>query len=150
MTASVKLRPRQVTLPRRLLLESGRVRRSIPLHTFTLPTANDCAYRMLNIVDEFTRECLTIRVARKLNRTDVIDVLFSLFILRGVPAHIRSDHGPEFVAEAVQKWIGLVGAKTAYITPGSPWENGYNERFNGTLRREVLNAEWFATTQQAT
>ena len=75
---------------------------------------------MLNIIDEFTHECLAIRVARKLNSIDVIDDLSDLFILRGVPAHIRSDNGPEFVAKAVQEWIGAVGAKTAYIEPGSP------------------------------
>jgi transposase InsO family protein len=84
-------------------------------------------YRMLNVVDEFTRECLSIRVNRRLNSTDVIDVLSDLFILRGVSEHIRSDNGPEFVAKAVQKWIYAVGAKTAYIAPGSPWENGYVE-----------------------
>ena len=82
-------------------------------------------YRMLNVIDEFTHECLAIRVARKLKAIDVIDVLSDLFILRGVPGHIRSDNGPEFVAKAVQEWITAVGAKTAYITPGSPWENGY-------------------------
>jgi len=81
--------------------------------------------RMLNVVDEFTRECLAIRVDRRLNSTSVIDVLSDLFILRGVPGHIRSDNGPEFIAKAVQAWIHAVGAKTAYITPGSPWENGY-------------------------
>src|SRR4051794_10660424 len=82
-------------------------------------------YRMLNVIDEFTHECLAIRVARKLKAIDVIDVLSDLFILRGVPGHIRSDNGPEFVAKAVQEWITAVGAKTAYITLGSPWENGY-------------------------
>ena len=75
-----------------------------------------------------------IRVARKLKATDVIDVLSDLFILRGVPAHIRSDNGPEFVAKQVQRWIAAVGAKTAYIAPGSPWENGYVESFNARLR----------------
>jgi Integrase core domain len=74
--------------------------------------------RMLNIVDEFTREALVIRVSRRLNSTDAIDVLSDLFILRGVPAHIRSDNGPEFIAKAVQAWITAVGAQTAYITPG--------------------------------
>ena len=107
------------------------------------------AFRTLNILDEFSRECLAIRIRRTLNGTDVIDALADLFILRGVPAYIRSDNGPEFIAEAVRDWIAAVGAQTAYITPGSPWENGYNERFNGTLRREVLNAEWFHTTKQA-
>ena len=77
-------------------------------------------YRMLNVIDEFTHECLAIRVARKLKAIDVIDVLSDLFILRGVPGHIRSDNGPEFVAKAIQEWIAAVGAKTAYITPGSP------------------------------
>ncbi len=82
---------------------------------------------MLNVIDEFTHECLAIRVARKLKAIDVIDVLSDLFILRGVPGHIRSDNGPEFIAKAVQEWISAVGAKTAYIAPGSPWENGYVE-----------------------
>ena len=80
-------------------------------------------FRMLNVVDEFTHECLAIRVARKLKATDVIDVLSDLFILRGVPGHIRSDNGPEFLAKQVQQWITAVGAKTAYIEKGSPWEN---------------------------
>ena len=90
-------------------------------------------YRMLNVVDEFTLECLAIRLDRKLKSTDVIDVLSDLFILRGVPEHIRSDNGPEFVAKAVQDWIAAVGAKTAYIAPGSPWENGYIESFNARI-----------------
>ena len=89
---------------------------------------------MLNIIDEFTRECLAIRVNRKLNSTDVIDILSELFIMCGVPGHVRSDNGPEFVAKAVQDWIRAVGAKTAYIEPGSPWENGYCESFNSKLR----------------
>ena len=79
-------------------------------------------YRMLNVIDEFTHECLAIRVERSLKSADVIDVLSDLFILRGVPGHVRSDNGPEFVAKAVQEWIGAVGAKTTYIMPGSPWE----------------------------
>ncbi len=91
---------------------------------------------MLNVIDEFTHECLAIRVARKLKAIDVIDVLSDLFILRGVPGHIRSDNGPEFIAKAVQEWISAVGAKTAYIAPGSPWENGYVESFNARLRDE--------------
>jgi transposase InsO family protein len=98
---------------------------------------------MLNVLDEFTHECLAIRVARKLKAIDVIDVLSDLFILRGVPAHIRSDNGPEFVAKAVQEWIAAVGAKTAYIERGSPWENGYIESFNARLRDELLNGEIF-------
>ena len=105
--------------------------------------------RMLNIVDEFSREALAIRVERRLNSNDVIDALSDLFILRGVPAHIRSDNGPEFIAKAVQAWITGVGAQTAYITPGSPWENGYIESFNARLRDEFLNGEIFYTLQEA-
>src|SRR5262245_1908104 len=106
-------------------------------------------YRMLNVLDEFTHECLAIRVARKLKAIDVIDVLSDLFILRGIPAHIRSDNGPEFVAKAVQDWIAAVGAKTASIERGSPWENGYIESFNARLRDELLNGEIFYTLRKA-
>jgi putative transposase len=112
-------------------------------------THNGRKYRMLNVLDEFTHECLAIRVARKLKAIDVIDVLSDLFILRGVPAHIRSDNGPEFVAKAVQEWIAAVGAKTAYIERGSPWENGYIESFNARLRDELLNGEIFYTLREA-
>ena len=96
---------------------------------------------MLNVIDEFTHECLAIRVSRRLKSIDVIDALSDLFILRGVPGHVRSDNGPEFVARAVQEWIAAVGAKTAYIQPGSPWENGYVESFNARLRDELLDGE---------
>lgn len=106
-------------------------------------------FRMLNVVDEFTRECLAIRVGRQLKAADVIDVLSDLFILRGVPGHVRSDNGPEFAATAVKGWINGVGAKTAFIEPGSPWENGYVESFNGKLRDELLNAEVFNTLAEA-
>ena len=106
-------------------------------------------YRMLNIVDEFTHEGLAIRVARKLKAIDVIDVLSDLFILRGVPGYIRSDNGSEFIAKAVQEWITAVGAKTAYITPGSPWENGFIESFNARLREELLDGEIFYTLKEA-
>ena len=98
------------------------------------------AFCMLNVLDEFTRESLAIRVRRKLSSADVIDVLTDLFILRGVPAYIRSDNGPEFVAEAVRYWIAAVGARTAFIEPGSPWENGYIESFNARLRDELLRS----------
>ena len=106
-------------------------------------------FRMLSVIDEFTHECLAIRVERKLKAIDVIDVLSDLFILRGVPGHIRSDNGPEFVAKAVQEWITAVGAKTAYIAPGSPWENGYVESFNARLRDELLDGEIFYTLREA-
>jgi putative transposase len=105
--------------------------------------------RLLNIIDESTHECLAIRVSRRLKSIDVIDVLSDLFILRGVPEHIRSDNGPEFVAKGVQKWIAAVGATTVYITPGSPWENGFIESFNARLRDELLNGEIFYTLREA-
>ena len=106
-------------------------------------------YRMLNVIDEFTRACLAIRIDRKLNSTAVIDVLSELFILRGPPGYIRSDNGPEFIATAVQEWIAAVGSRTAYIEPGSPWENGYCERFNSKLRDELLNGEIFYSLKKA-
>jgi putative transposase len=112
-------------------------------------THNGRKFRMLNVIDEFTHECLAIRVARKLKADDVIDVLSDLFIMRGVPAYIRSDNGPEFVAKSVQAWIKGVGAKTAYIAPGSPWENGYVESFNARLRDELLDGEVFYTLAEA-
>jgi putative transposase len=106
-------------------------------------------FRMLNVIDEFTRECLCIRIDRKLRSTDVIDVLSDLFILRGVPGHVRSDNGPEFIAKAVREWIAAVGARTAFIEPGSPWENGYCESFNSKLRDELLNGEIFYSLAEA-
>ncbi len=98
---------------------------------------------------EFTHECLAIRVGRKLGATDVTDVLSDPFILRGTPAHIRSDNGPEFVAKAVQGWIAAVGAKTAHIAPGSPRENGYVGSFNARLRDELPNGEIFYPLREA-
>ncbi len=107
------------------------------------------AFRTLNIIDEYSRECLAIRVDRKLNSGNVIDVLSDLFILRGIPSFIRSDNGPEFVAQAVQDWIKSVGAKTAYIERGSPWENGYCESLNARFRDEFLNGEIFYSLREA-
>jgi transposase InsO family protein len=106
-------------------------------------------YRMLNVVDEFTRECLSIRVNRTLKSSEVIDIPSDLFILRGVPEHIRPDNGPDFVAKAVQDWIAAAGAKTASIEPGSPWENGYVESFNTRLRDELHNGEIFSILAEA-
>ena len=121
----------------------------------SLPTATKTALLKLlrhehprhpdSFLDEFTRECLVIRVGHKLGSADVIDVLPDLFVARGTPGYIRSDNGPEFISTAVKGWIGGVGAKTAFIEPGSPWENGYVESFNGKLRDELLNAEVFNT-----
>lgn len=141
----------------RLWLNDGsciRLRPEHPNHVWSYDFVEDRTYdgrkyRMLNIIDEFTRECLAIRVNRKLNSTDVIDILSDLFIMRGVPGHVRSDNGPEFVAKAVQDWTRAVGAKTAYIEPGSPWENGYCESFNSKLRDELLDGEIFYTLEEA-
>ena len=141
----------------RLWLNDGsciRLRPEYPNHVWSYDFVEDRThdgrkYRMLNIIDEFTRECLAIRVNRQLNSTDVIDVLSDMCIMRGVPGHVRSDNGPEFVAKAVQDWIRAVGAKTAYIEPGSPWENGYCESFNSKLRDELLDGEIFYTLEEA-
>jgi putative transposase len=141
----------------RLWLNDGsciRLRPEYPNHVWSYDFVEDRThdgrkFRMLNIIDEFTRECLAIRVNRKLKAVDVIDVLSDLFILRGVPGHIRSDNGSEFVAKAVREWITAVGARTAYIEPGSPWENGYCESFNSKLRDELLKGEIFYTLKEA-
>ena len=105
--------------------------------------------RMLTMVDEFTRECLAIDVARRITAEDVLERLTDLFIRRGVPEHIRSDNGAEFTANAVRQWLMKVGVKTLFIEPGSPWENGYVESFNGKLRDELLNGEIFYTLLEA-
>jgi transposase InsO family protein len=112
-------------------------------------TAEGKAFRILNIIDEYTRECLAILVKRKITSPDVIEQLFQLFILRGIPKHIRSDNGPEFTAKAVRRWLNRLGVKTLFIEPGSPWENGYIESFNGKLRDELLNREIFTTLTEA-
>ena len=111
-------------------------------------TANG-AFKILNIIDEYTRECLAMLIARKITNQDVIDLLFNLFIFRGIPKYIRSDNGPEFTAKAVRKWLNQLGVKTLFIEPGSPWENGYIESFNGKLRDELLNREIFTTMEEA-
>ena len=112
-------------------------------------TADGRAFKILNIIDEYTRECLAIKVAWKIKTQDVIDLLFHLFIFRAIPAHIRSDNGPEFTAKAIRTWLNRLGVKTLYIEPGSPWENGYVESFNGKLRDELLDREIFTTLQEA-
>src|SRR5215216_3075930 len=141
----------------RLWLADGscvRLRAERPNHVWSYDFVEDRThdgrkYRMLNLVDEFTHECLAIRVARELKAADVIDVLSDLFILRGVPGHVRPDNGPEFVAEAVQAWITAVGAETAYIAPGSPWENGFIESLNARLRDELPDGEVFHGLREA-
>ena len=104
---------------------------------------------MLTIIDEYSRECLAILVARRLRSDDVLHHLADLFVDRGPPDHIRSDNGPEFTAKAVRAWLGRIGVGTLFIEPGSPWENGYNESFNGKLRDELLNGEIFYTLTEA-
>jgi putative transposase len=104
---------------------------------------------MLTIVDEFSRECLAIDVARKQSSEDVLERLSDLFVRRGVPDYIRSDNGPEFAAKRVKDWLERVEVKTLFIEPGSPWENGYVESFNGKLRDELLNGEIFDTLLEA-
>ena len=95
------------------------------------------------------QECLAVRVARKIKAQDVIDELFKLFVLRGIPEHIRPDNGPEFTAKAVRNWLNPLGVKTLFIEKGSPWENGYIESFNGKMRDELLDREIFTTLEEA-
>jgi len=106
-------------------------------------------FRMLTVIDEYSRECLAIEVARRLRSDDVQQVLAGLFVRHGPPDHIRSDNGAEFTAKAVRTWLQRVDVKTLYIEPGSPWENGYNESFNGKLRDELLNGEIFYSLKEA-
>jgi len=112
-------------------------------------TADGRAFRILNIIDEYTRECLAILIDRRITSQDVIDKLFQLFVFRGVPEHIRSDNGPEFTARVIRAWLNRLGVKTLFIERGSPWENGYIESFNGKLRDELLNREIFTTLAEA-
>ena len=149
--------PRRQPKRGRLWLNDGscvRLRPDRPNHVWAYDFVEDQTrdgrkFRTLNVVDEFTREALAIRVGRQLKATDVIDVLADLFITRGTPSYIRSDNGPEFAAIAVKGWITGVGGRTAYIEPGSPWENGYVESFNGKFRDELLSCEIFNTLAEA-
>jgi transposase InsO family protein len=141
----------------RLWLNDGsciRLRAERPRHVWSYDfvmdrTHDGKAFRMLTVIDEFTRESLAIVVNRKLKSDDVLHCLADLFVKRGVPEHIRSDNGAEFTANAVREWLGRIGVKTLYIEPGSPWENGFNESFNGKLRDEILNTEIFYTLKEA-
>ena len=112
-------------------------------------TQDGRAFRLLTVLDEYTRECLAIQVSRQIRSDDVLGLLADLFVLRGTPEHLRSDNGPEFCAQAVRDWLGRLGVSTLFIEPGSPWENGYNESFNGKLRDELLNGEIFYTLDEA-
>jgi putative transposase len=113
------------------------------------PTADGRALRILNIIDEYTRPCLATLLKRRISSEDVIYQLFNLFIFRAIPEHIRSDNGPESTAQAIRRWLNRLGVKTLFIEPGSPWENGYIESFNGKLRDELLNRETFYSLIEA-
>jgi len=111
--------------------------------------SNGRSYKMLTVLDEYTRQALCVAVRTRMGAAEVLEALYPLLLKHGKPEYIRSDNGPEFIAASLQEWLTRVGIKPIQIYPGSPWENGYNERFNGTLRNEVLNAEWFSSTKHA-
>ena len=106
-------------------------------------------YKMLTVIDEYTRQCLTVKAQFQMGSQEVLETLGDLFIHHDKPDYVRSDNGSEFKAQGIQQWLKSVGVQPIYIYPGSPWENGYNERFNGTLRNEVLNTEAFYSLQEA-
>jgi transposase InsO family protein len=112
-------------------------------------THDDRPLKMLTVLDEYSRECLAIVVARRLRSDDILETLTELFARHGPPANIRSDNGPEFTAKVVREWLRRLGVKTLYIEPGSPWENGYNESSNGTLGNELLKREIFYSLEEA-
>ena len=112
-------------------------------------TSDGRPLRILAIIDEYTRECLALHVARRIRSGDVLDQLYDLFLRRGLPEYIRSDNGPEFAAKAVRKWLNRLDVTTLFIEPGSPWENGYIESFNGKMRDELLNGELLDTLEEA-
>jgi len=141
----------------RLWLNDGSCVRLRPEHKdhvwsydfMTARTSDGRPFRILAILDEYTRECLHILLERRISSQDVINELSELFLLRGTPEYIRSDNGPEFTAKAVRNWLNRLGVNTLYIEPGSPWENGYIESFNGKLRDELLDREIFTTLLEA-
>lgn len=149
--------PQKQPKRRRLWLNDGSCIRLRPEHKdhvwsydFVMARTSDGrTFRILTILDEYTRECLAMRVDRHISSQDVIDQLYELFLLRGVPKHIRSDNGPEFTAKKIRDWLTELKVKTPFIEPGSPWENGYIESFNGKLRDELLNREIFTTLTEA-
>jgi len=149
--------PRRQPKRRRLWLNDGSTIRLRPMYKnhvwsydFLADRTNDGrGMRMLNIMDEYTRECLAIHIDRQIDSTEVLYKLSELFIRHGIPDYIRSDNGSEFTAESIRSWLERLGVKTAFIEPGSPWENGYIESFNGKLRDELLNGEIFDTILEA-
>jgi len=131
-----------------------RLRPQYPNHIWSIDFVHDRLsngrnYKILTVLDEYTREALCVNVATRMGSSEVLEALYPLLLRRGKPEYLRSDNGPEFSSAPFKDWLLRVGITPIQIYPGSPWENGYNERFNGTLRREILNAEWFATTRQA-
>ena len=112
-------------------------------------TADGRSIKWLSVIDEYTRECLALEVDRSMTAMDVVDVLMELASLRGMPRHVRSDNGPEFIAKAIRSWLAIARVQTLYIEPGSPWENGYAESFHSRLRDELLNVEIFANVAEA-
>ena len=149
--------PRKQPKRRRLWLNDGsciRLRAQYPNHVWSYDfllhhTHNGRKFRILAVIDEYTRQCLAIDVGRKMNNESVMERLSDLFIRRGSPDYIRSDNGSEFTAKCIREWLDALGVKTLFITPGSPWENGYIESFNGKLRDELLNREIFDTLLEA-
>ena len=149
--------PRRMPKRRRLWLNDGsciRLRAAYPNHVWSYDfvscqTHDKRRLKLLTIIDEYTRECLAIKVGRRLKSHDVKEQLCELFLKRGLPEHIRSDNGPEFTARKVRDWLASIGVQTQFIEPGSPWENGYVESFNGKLRFELLNREIFDTLLEA-
>ena len=112
-------------------------------------THNGRPIKILTVIDEDSRQCLATVVDRKIKSDDVLDCLSDLFLLYGAPEHIRSDNDPEFTAKMVREWLARIGVNTLFVEPGSPWENGYNESFNGKLRDELLNREVFYNLREA-
>ena len=149
--------PQKQPKRKRLWLNDGsciRLRPERPMHVWSYDfvmdrTHDGRAFKMLTVIDEYTRECLAIEVARKLNSINVIECLGDLFVCRGTPDYLRSDNGSEFTAKIVRGWLERLEVQTLFIEPGSPWENGYNESFNGKLRDELLNGEIFETLHEA-
>ncbi len=149
--------PQKQPKRRRLWLRDGSCVRLRPEHVrhvwsydFMLAcTHNGRPFRILNVIDEYSRECLAVRVARQLKADDVQDCLTELFCTHGVPKYMRSDNGPEFIADTLRLWLNELGTKPLFIEPGSPWENGYIESFNGKMRDELLNREIFDTLLEA-
>ncbi len=149
--------PRRQPKRGRLWLNDGSCIRLRPLHKnhvwsydfVNTRTHDGRALKLLTVLDEHTRQCLAIKVARRTRAHDVIEVLAELFAEHGPPKHLRSDNGPEFTAHLVRRWLARVGVQTLFIQPGSPWENGYVESFNGKLRDEFLNGEIFYTLHEA-